>query len=155
MNEAEWRATERQLIEQEKLMALKNEELRAREAALHAHKITLKQQEMATRAEVLAQKEAELAAIERDIKGIQTEITTIQNQSAIYRQDLVAYNQSLEAQRHVPLGIIPAKDAEIVEVTVQETKVVEEKLETNIPVISTTTVVDVPIPVILSQQQQQ
>ena len=155
MNEAEWRAVERQLIEQEKLIALKNEELRAREAALHSHKITLKQQEMATRAEVLSQKEAELELIERDIKGIQTDITTIQNQSAIYRQDLSAYNQSLQAQRQVPLGIIPAKDAEIVEVTVQETKVVQEKLETNIPVISTATLVDVSIPVILSQQNQQ
>lgn len=152
MTESEWRGMERQLIEQEKLVLLKNEELKAREAALHAYKIELKQQEIMARADVMAKKEAELAALEAEIKSIQTGITTIQNKAQAYQQDVNAYNQSLQAQKNISLGFVPHKQPETISVTVEETNVVEEKIQQQMPVIETEQMVQAPIPIIVSNQ---
>ncbi len=153
MTETEWRGMERQIIEQEKLVALKNEELRAREAALHAYKIQLKQQEILAKADIMAKKEAELAALEAEIKGIQTEITTIHNHGQLYQQDLRTYNESLIAQKNVALGIVPHRQPETVAITVEESSVVEEKITQPVTIVESQQLVQGNIPFIATNQE--
>ena len=124
----DWSQVEMQLAHQENMLAMKQEELRQREAVLHMQKINAKRAEIEARNEALREKEFELYGIEKDIRGIQTEIGQVKNSQVMDRLRSSDHKNEVEKTRLITnYPIVTAVPGEIVEVTTKDIRTFSEE----------------------------
>ena len=126
--EADWCLMERRLAEEERVLAMRQEEVRQREAILHMQKINAKRAEIDARNDVLREKEFELSGIEQEIRGIQTEIGQVKTSQVVDRLRKSDHQIEIENARRVTyFPFFNTVPGEIVEVSTKEVKTVTEE----------------------------